>query len=231
MLEVLCDATGIGAGGTWSFGICARCGNRRIKPDRRRSCAPICKRWRVAGLRGVTIRNPVARKVTSLTVACSAAFQITFKPVFQLHASISPASAWPTLLIAPLMVDLRMILAPCATHWSRCVLARVLVLALLCAQWSGLQHRIQHGFGQSPTVISASQAMSGVARNGPFADVGALHHSCLQFDAAALAVTIHSALFAGLALPSDYIRTPSFANTSWHAPFSCHFLSRAPPVA
>lgn len=113
-------------------------------------------------------------------------------------------------------------------RWNHKALASLLVLALLLAQWSGFNHRIVHGAGQgSAGYASVSRALSAAAAT----DSGdSLHHSCLAFDAAALAATIHSAAFAGPLLPNVHVLALWIAFASWNAPFTCHFLSRAPPA-
>ncbi|MGB6054514.1 MAG: hypothetical protein WBG17_04660 [Burkholderiaceae bacterium] len=108
----------------------------------------------------------------------------------------------------------------------RQALAGLLVLALLLAQWSGFQHRIAHsGFGLAASTVAAG----GGPRIGSGGD--SLHHSCLAFDAATLAVALHAAVPSAPALPSRLPapQRPTFA--SWDAPFVPHFLTRAPPAA
>ena len=100
------------------------------------------------------------------------------------------------------------------------VLASLLVLALLLAQWSGFNHRIIHAGVQGINAASDSENFRDAA-----------HHSCVAFDAAALAATIHSALFAVPPLPNVHALVLWLAPASWRAPFSPHFLSRAPPAA
>ncbi|HTN66635.1 MAG TPA: hypothetical protein VL051_10690 [Burkholderiaceae bacterium] len=107
------------------------------------------------------------------------------------------------------------------------ILTSLLVLALLLAQWSGLNHRIMHGVGQG----SAGYYLAiGPAPNSVDGSDLA-HHSCVAFDAATLAAAIYSAPFAAPTLPNLHVLALWIAFASWRAPFSCHFLSRAPPTA
>ena len=112
-------------------------------------------------------------------------------------------------------------------RWNHKALATVLVLAMLLAQWSGFNHRVMHGGGQGNDEISAA-AFAGSTAAGESGK--SAHHSCVAFDAAALGATIYSPPFAGPLLPNVQVLALWLAFASWSAPFTCHFLSRAPPV-
>jgi hypothetical protein len=99
--------------------------------------------------------------------------------------------------------------------------AFLLAVALLFAQWSGLVHRVEHARLLNEVAhgtVSLSESSS------------KLHHSCLAFDAAAMADSIHAPPFD--ALPATAARVPalSAAFRSWDAPPVRHFSSRAPPM-
>jgi hypothetical protein len=94
-------------------------------------------------------------------------------------------------------------------------------LAILCAQWAGLAHRIAHAHMQ---VAATSVA----AVNGDAADHDP-HHSCSLFDAATLASGMHTAPFQLAPILTAETLAVWTAFLSWQAPFSCHFSSRAPP--
>ncbi|MEO7031281.1 MAG: hypothetical protein ABI075_02930 [Burkholderiaceae bacterium] len=112
------------------------------------------------------------------------------------------------------------------SNWHLHLGIRLLVLALLFAQWNGFNHRIQHAFWQQLSGISTfSQANTDGSTN-----LVTPHHSCLDFDAATLAVTIYSAPFVGPTLPNVQVLALWIAFASWTAPFTRHFLSRAPPA-
>ncbi len=112
-------------------------------------------------------------------------------------------------------------------RWNHKALAIALVLALLLAQWSGFNHRVMHGGGQGSAEISAAA----FADSAPAGESGnSAHHSCVAFDAAALGATIYCPPFVGPLLPNVHVLALWLAFASWSAPFSSHFLSRAPPV-
>jgi len=100
--------------------------------------------------------------------------------------------------------------------------ALLLATALLFAQWSGLVHRVEHARLPSEIVHGTASFSEPSAK---------FHHSCLAFDAAAMADGIHAPPFA--ALPAAAVPAPalSAAFLSWDAPPVCHFSSRAPPMA
>jgi len=100
------------------------------------------------------------------------------------------------------------------------VIATLLAMVLLCAQWMGLAHRIAHaGWQQNPDVQIQSDRG------------GESHHSCLAFDAATLADTIYTASFTTQPLPNAHVLALWIAFASWDAPFTAYFSSRAPPLA
>lgn len=106
---------------------------------------------------------------------------------------------------------------------SRSWLTAWLVAALLCAQWSGLHHRIEHG-----GLLQASAQHQADHDHAP-ADREDAHHSCVLFDGLTLADT-------GTLLPPQLPLLPGTrvlalwtAYASWDAPPLCHFSPRAPP--
>ena len=70
----------------------------------------------------------------------------------------------------------------------RFIVAIVLMAALLCAQWTGLKHRIEH----SPFASLGAKGLDGGDPKGS--------HSCVAFDAAAVADAIALPPFAAPAL-------------------------------
>lgn len=128
---------------------------------------------------------------------------------------------------------------------ARNLITAMLVVAMLCAQWAGLDHRIMH---------AEKMHSHGLQRyNSPALVFGGLHageqqdsaladshiddhsrsdedsHACFLFDAAALGASIHSTPFQSLPLPSIQVLALWTAFVSWQSPFTCHFSSRAPP--
>lgn len=119
------------------------------------------------------------------------------------------------------------------SFWKHDSLVGLLVLALLFAQWSGYNHRILHEPGLASSGVPALTYFVNSASgdyDGNGASNNALHHSCLAFDAAALAVTIYSTPFVAPKLPNVHVLALWVAFASWYQPFTGHFLSRAPPL-
>lgn len=97
-----------------------------------------------------------------------------------------------------------------------------LVFSLLCTQYLGMQHRIEHADRQvGVQSVGLSHAESG--KNDS-------NHSCTIFDAATLADTV------GASLPCMPLVLVSYALVdwrlfpSWDASITHYFQSRAPPV-
>jgi hypothetical protein len=103
-----------------------------------------------------------------------------------------------------------------------------LVVALLFAQSLGLLHRIAHG---GLVVPPTAQVAAGPNLLQLVASLTDANHSCAAFDAATLADNIHTAAIAVVALPNVHVLALWVAFASWTAPFTQHFLSRAPPAA
>jgi hypothetical protein len=99
--------------------------------------------------------------------------------------------------------------------------ALLLVAALLFAHWAGLMHRIEHAHLWQGFVQAA-------ADDDEKADA---KHSCIAFDAAAVADTIHLPPFVAPLLASPRVLALWVAFSSWKAPLALHFSSRAPPLA
>ena len=94
-----------------------------------------------------------------------------------------------------------------------------LAVALLFAQWTGLAHRIDHAPLSTLHAQSAEEDDSG------------LNHSCVAFDAAAVADAIHLPPCAVPILASAKVLALWAAFESWDAPLVLHFSSRAPPLS
>jgi fumarate reductase subunit D len=92
--------------------------------------------------------------------------------------------------------------------------ARVLLLAvaLLCAQWAGMLHRIDHAKGQGDVHVHGA-------------------HACVVFDGACLADLLPTALVASPAAHMAHVRPFAIDFTSWQGVFFGHFQPRAPPAA
>lgn len=110
---------------------------------------------------------------------------------------------------------------PKAQH--RNAIAWLLAIAILLAQWVGLMHRIDHAPLQQTHAFA-----SFVAGDDDETDA---HHSCVAFDAGAIADTIHVAPFLAHILTNTQVLALWAAFTSWDAPFIPPFSPRAPPRA
>lgn len=95
-------------------------------------------------------------------------------------------------------------------------------LALLFAQWMGVQHRIAHA-GLSNEHAHASFAC--------FDDDRDTEHSCAAFDAATVGDSAHIAPFVSPLITSAQVLALWAAFISWDAPLTAYFSSRAPPLA
>lgn len=104
---------------------------------------------------------------------------------------------------------------------SRCLVAILLTLALLCAQWTGLAHRIAHTDGKAAWATMSLAADSDAGTD--------FNHSCSLLDAATLGSSLHTAPFVLAVLTNVRVLALWTAFASWRAPFTCHFSSRAPP--
>ncbi|WP_420472905.1 hypothetical protein [Noviherbaspirillum sp. ST9] len=99
--------------------------------------------------------------------------------------------------------------------------ATVLLMAvLLLAQWAGLAHRVNH---------SPLGALHLEASNNSTSEEGS--HSCVAFDAAAVADAISLLPFAAPPMASAEVFALWTAFASWDAPLALPFSSRAPPVS
>lgn len=98
--------------------------------------------------------------------------------------------------------------------------AALLMAALLFAQWAGLAHRVDH----SPlALIHADAADGSTSKDGS--------HSCVAFDAAAVADAISLPPFAAPPMAGTKVLAQWTAFASWDAPPALPFSSRAPPVS
>lgn len=104
-------------------------------------------------------------------------------------------------------------------------IAVLLALALLLAQSSGLSHRIAHAH----LLPAQTHHLSASAAD----DAGSpgSHHSCIAFDAAAVADTIYLPPFVAPLLTGAPMLALWTAFISWDAPSVSYFSSRAPPLA
>lgn len=116
--------------------------------------------------------------------------------------------------------------APSPAESSRVVIAAFVAMALLFAQWAGLAHSIAHADGRHEHRYFAS---SSPQLNGDHDDDS--HHSCVEFDAATLAASVYTTPFIAPFLPNVHVLALWIAFASWDVPFTCHFSSRAPPLA
>lgn len=110
----------------------------------------------------------------------------------------------------------------------RSVLSTLLLAALLLGQWAGLQHGIEHADSKKNQflAISPSDLAPSQDEGQPYAK-----HSCLLFDAASAADSIHAAARGVFLLPATYLTVAWTSCTSWDAPLFRHFSPRAPPLA
>jgi len=103
------------------------------------------------------------------------------------------------------------------------MLLAVLLPALLCAQWTGMQHRVAHAW-----IAAAADHATSASDND---DTPHLAHSCTLFDAASLGVMLHSAFFPPACLRARMIDARPPAAAPAHAQAFKLFLPRAPPSA
>jgi hypothetical protein len=104
---------------------------------------------------------------------------------------------------------------------SRIVIALMLAVALLFAQWTGLKHRISHASLQYQQIHASSIDDTGDNDAG---------HSCAAFDAATVGDTLHFLPFIIPLIRSAQVLALWAAFTSWDAPLTTCFSSRAPPL-
>ncbi len=96
-----------------------------------------------------------------------------------------------------------------------------MLCCLWSAQWLGLGHRVAHaGFNDAAQAVTATTGI----------DVD-LRHSCAAFDEATLPALLNTPPYAAPLLPGASVIALWSAFSSWQQPFTCHFLSRAPPLS
>jgi hypothetical protein len=102
----------------------------------------------------------------------------------------------------------------------RLTIALMLAIVVAFAQWAGLQHGVRHAGLQNPFALNVLAEVN----------ESDAHHSCIAFDAAALADSLPIA--AGeTPLPTGVRMSATWrALASWDAPFAHYFSSRAPPI-
>jgi hypothetical protein len=103
--------------------------------------------------------------------------------------------------------------------------ALLVAVALLFAQWIGVQHKIFH----APLSQAYLQASS-VADTDGIGDKD-VQHSCASFDAATVGESIHILPFVAPLVTSAQVLALWAAFISWDAPVTSYFSSRAPPLA
>jgi hypothetical protein len=108
-----------------------------------------------------------------------------------------------------------------------------LVIAVLFAQWMGLQHRIAHAdrVDNHHALQTVVQTLSDSTSDSSAEYAGDKSHSCTLFDGMALADGAPALPFIPLLQTSVQVLALWAAHASWDAPFLCHFSSRAPPKA
>lgn len=103
------------------------------------------------------------------------------------------------------------------------MIAALLAIVILCAQWGGLTHRIVHAGLQQQASMPGIDASAGIDK--------AIEHSCMLLDAAALGAGLATPSYMPGMLPGAKVLALWSAFASWDAPLFCQFLSRAPPRA
>lgn len=125
------------------------------------------------------------------------------------------------------------------------MIAAMLVIAMLCAQWVGMAHRISHADKVGAMNLLAGDSSANAEENlaadssgtaavalpafEPQTGSSEEAHSCALIDAASLGAGIHSRPFQLLPMPGVQVLALWAAFASWQSPFTCHFSSRAPP--
>jgi hypothetical protein len=107
------------------------------------------------------------------------------------------------------------------TRPNRLVIAIILAMTIVFAQWTGLQHGVRHA-GFQHFLASTAQVVD--------ADDGNVPHSCIAFDAAALADSISLAPYLAPLITGVRMLALWSAFASWDVPFTLYFSSRAPPL-
>lgn len=110
-----------------------------------------------------------------------------------------------------------------STMQYRSVVVILLAMTLLLGQWSGLSHRIDHAPWLQGQAAPASVAGTPDDTRSP--------HSCVAFDAAAVADAITVPPCVAPLLASAAPLTLWVAFSSWDATCARPFCSRAPPHA
>jgi hypothetical protein len=103
------------------------------------------------------------------------------------------------------------------TPITRTAVTVLLMTALLFAQWAGLAHRVDHG------PLASLHADAADTEDGL--------HSCVAFDAAAVADAISVPPIVTPPVAGTRVLALWTAFASWDAPPNLPFSSRAPPVS
>ena len=115
-------------------------------------------------------------------------------------------------------------LSGAAASSTNAVRVLLLAAALLCAQWVGVLHRIDHASGRGDLQAHGQSDRSPTSQSS-------LSHSCVVFDGAYLADLLPTALVGVLAAHVVHALPPAADFASWHGLFFGHFQPRAPPAA
>ncbi len=113
-----------------------------------------------------------------------------------------------------------------AASSSRVARALLLAAALLCAQWAGMLHRIDHASGQGDPQVHGQSDGSPASKSS-----SSLSHSCVVFDGAYLADLLPTAPVGILAAHMVHVLPCASDFASWQGLFFGHFQPRAPPAA
>ena len=101
----------------------------------------------------------------------------------------------------------------------------LLILSLLCSQWSGLQHRVAHA---SFFLVDIAD-VKGITYTHSFSPDSKntnkdTHHSCLTYEAATLSALIKACLLTFLPFKASFNLALSPSGTYWDANFFLAFF-------
>ena len=145
-----------------------------------------------------------------------AAGALCYDPATWLHSNI---------VIVPQTYFRLSMIRMCSARIAATLLA--VLLALLGAQWAGLQHRVAHALIAEAGDSAGGDEAAATPDDGDGPD---LAHSCMLFDAAALGATLHSTFLLPVCLRAVMSRLRPAQTVSWQAHPFRHFSPRAPPL-